>query len=151
MALRIPILEMHDVAATERARPVSIRRLLARRRPENLPPLFLSRELVGVGVSMRRLVAHQLHKPLFRSSLDLEHHCPLQRAQPVVDEKKRHEDRGDADGHEPLIADVTWRMKHKSVRRKLVVELSDERFESRAIEPQAELGDAPFEKFRVAE
>ena len=57
------------------------------------------------------------------------------------------EDRRDADGHEPLIADVTWRMKDKPVRRKLVVELPDERVECRAVEPQAELGDAPFEQF----
>jgi hypothetical protein len=38
-------------------------------------------------------------------------------------------------------------MKDKPVRRKLVVELPDERVECRAVEPQAELGDAPFEQF----
>src|SRR5213079_2144605 len=42
MALRIPVFEMHNVAATERPRPVSIRRLLARRLSENLLPLFLA-------------------------------------------------------------------------------------------------------------
>ena len=66
-------------------------------------------------------------------------------------EKKRHEDRRDADRHEPFIADVTRRMKHQPVRRKLVVKLLDERFERRALEPQAELGDAAFEKFLVAQ
>src|SRR6266478_6005764 len=129
MTLRIPILEMHDIAATERARPVSVRRFLARRRSESLLPLFLTRKLIGVGVSVPRLMPHQFHKPLARPSLDLEHHRPLQRAQAVVDEKKRHEDRRDTDGHEPFIADVTWRMKHKSLCRKLVVELPDKRVE----------------------
>src|SRR5437773_8789092 len=151
MALRIPVFEMHDVAATERPRPVSIRRLLARRLSENLLPLFLARKLVSVGVRVSRLVSHQLHKPLFRSALDLEHHRPLQRAQPVVDEKKRDEDRRDADWHEPLIANVRWRMKRESICRKFVVELPDERFECRAVEPQPELGDAAFEKFLVAQ
>jgi hypothetical protein len=42
-------------------------------------------------------------------------------------------------------------MKHKPVRRKLFVELLDEWFERRAFEPQAELGDAAFEKFLVAQ
>src|SRR5205814_8043783 len=81
MTLRIPVFEMHDVAAAERARPVSVRRLLARRRSESLLPLFLARKLVGIGVGVPRLVPYQLHEPLFRSALDLEHHRPLQRAQ----------------------------------------------------------------------
>src|SRR5439155_22895672 len=150
MTLRVPILEMHDIAPTKRARSVSVRRFFARRRSKNLLPLFLARKLIGVGISVPRLVPHQLHKPLFRSALDLEHHRPLQRAQPVVNEKKRDEDRGDADWNEPLIANVTWRMKHESVRRKLVVELTDERFNRRAVQSQAELGDAAFEKILVA-
>src|SRR5207253_3439251 len=144
-----PVFEMHDVAAAERARPVSIRRLLARRGSENMPPLFLSRELVSVSVSMPRLVPHQLHKPLFRSALDLEHHRPLQRPQPVVDEKKRHEDRRNANWHEPFITDVTRRMKHKTVGRKLLVELPDELLECSALEAQAELGDTALDKFLV--
>src|SRR5438477_8555018 len=151
MALRIPVFEMHDVTAAERARPVSIRRLLARRLSENLLPLFLARKLVSVGVGVPSFVPHQLHKPLFRPPLDFEHHRPLQRAQPVVDEKKWHEDRRDADWNEPLIANVTWRMKHQAVRRKLVVKLLDKRFECRALESQAELGDAAFEKILVAQ
>src|SRR5580765_8420122 len=56
MALRVPILEMHDVTAAKRARPISIRRFLARCRPENLPPLFLARKLIGVGVGVPRLM-----------------------------------------------------------------------------------------------
>ena len=60
---------------------------------------------------MRRLVPDQFHEPLRRPALDFEHHRLLQRAQPVVHEKKRHEDRRDADRHEPFIADVTGRMK----------------------------------------
>src|SRR6266478_7524304 len=58
MTLRVPILEMHDVATAERARPISIRRLLARCRPENLPPLFLARKLIGIGVGVSRFVPH---------------------------------------------------------------------------------------------
>ena len=68
-----------------------------------------------------------------------------------MNEKKWHEDRRDPDGHEPFIADVNWRMEHKAVRQKLVVELPDERFEPRALKPQAELGDAAFQKFLVAQ
>src|SRR5207249_4590981 len=151
MTLSVPILEMHDVTAAERARPVSVRRLLARRRPENLPPLFLACKLVGVGVGVPGLMPHQLHKPIFRSSLDLEHHRPLQRPQPIVDEKKRNENRRNTDRHEPFIADVTRGMKHESVRRKLVVELLDQWFDRRALEPQTELGDAAFEKILVAQ
>src|SRR6266542_5374225 len=118
MALRIPILEMHDVAAAEWARPVSIRRLLVRRLPENPLPRFLALKLVSVAVGVSRLVPHQFHEPLWSLALDLEHHRPLQRAQPIVDEKKRHEDRRDPDGHEPFIADVGWRMKREPVCRK---------------------------------
>src|SRR5438552_10848273 len=151
MTLRVPILEMHDIAPTKRARSVSVRRFFARRRSKNLLPLFFARKLIGVGVSMPRLVPHQFHKPLARAALDLEHHRPLQRAQPVIDEKKRHEDRRNADRHEPFIADVTWRMKRESLSRKLVVKLPDEWFERRALEPQAELGDAAFEKILVAQ
>ncbi len=93
----------------------------------------------------------QFHKPLRRPALDLEHHRLLQLPQPVVHEKKRHEDRRDPDRHEPFIADMTWRMKDQPVRRKLVVKLPDERFDRRALEPQPELGDAALEKFLVAQ
>ena len=82
---------------------------------------------------------YQSHEPVGRLSLDFEHHRPLQRAQPVVHEKKRNEDRRDTDRHEPFIADVSWRMKRESLGRKLIVKLPDERFERRALEPQTEL------------
>jgi hypothetical protein len=42
-------------------------------------------------------------------------------------------------------------MKDKPMRRKLIIELLDERFECRALEPQAELGDAAFEEIWVAQ
>ena len=67
---------------------------------------------------MRRLVPDQFHEPLRRSALDFEHHRPLQRAQPVVHEKKRHENRRDADRHEPFIADMTRRMKDQALAPK---------------------------------
>ncbi len=71
---------------------------------------------------------------------------PLQRAQPVVDEKKRNENRRDADGHEPFIANMTGRMKREALGRKLVVKLPDERLQRRALKPQTELGDAALEE-----
>ena len=151
MALRIPVVEMHHVAAAKRARPIKARRLFVRRLPESLLPLFLALKLIGVAVSVCRLVSHQFHEPLCRLALDLEHHRPLQRAQPVVHEKKRHEDRRDPDRHKPFIADVTRRMKREPMRRKLVIELTDERFERRSLEAQPELGDAALEKFVVAQ
>ncbi len=42
-------------------------------------------------------------------------------------------------------------MKGEPFRRKLVIELPDERFEWRALEPQTERGDAAFEKLLVAQ
>ncbi len=75
----------------------------------------------------------------------------LERAQPVVDEKKRNENRRNADRHEPFIADVTRRTKDQSVRVELVVKLPDERLERGALELQTELGDAALEKFLVAQ
>src|SRR6266536_5538651 len=147
MRLRVPILEMHDVAATERARPVGIWRLLVRRLPESLLPRFLALKLVSVAVGVSRLVPHQFHEPLWSLALDLEHHRPLQRAQPIVDEKKRHENRRNTDGHEPFIADVGWRMKREPVGRKLLVKLSDERFQCCSLEAQAEHRDPALEKF----
>ena len=101
---------------------------------------------------MRRLVPHQFHEPLGRPALDLEHHRLFQRTQPVVDEKERNENRRDADRHEPFIADVTGRTTAPArVRCKLVVKLPDERFQRGAFEPQAEFGDAAFEKFLIAQ
>jgi hypothetical protein len=83
-------------------------------------------------------VSHQFHEPLRCSPFDFEHHRPLQRAQPVVNEKKWNEDRRYADGDEPFIADVTWRMKHQFLCRKFVVQLSGERLKRRALQPQSE-------------
>jgi hypothetical protein len=42
-------------------------------------------------------------------------------------------------------------MKHQPVRRKLLVKLLDEWLDRRALEPQAKLGDASFEKVLVAQ
>ncbi len=113
MALRIPVVEIHDITAAERARLIKTRRLFARRPPESLLPLFFPRQLIGIAVGMRRLMPHQFHEPLGRPALDLEHHRLFQRAQSIVDEKKGNENRRDADRHEPFIADVTGRMQHQ--------------------------------------
>ena len=61
-------------------------------------------------------------------------------------QEKRHEDRRDADRHEPFVADVAGWMKNQALCRKLIVKLFDQRLERRPLEPQPELGDAAFEK-----
>ena len=151
MALRIPVVEMHDVGAAVRTRTVELRRLLGRSQAESLLPFFLPVELVGVGVGVRRLVAHQLHEPLRRLALDFEDHLALELAQPVMHEKERNEDRRDADRHEPFVADVAGRMKRQPLLRKLVVKLLDERLEFAAFELQAELGNLFLQQLVVAE
>src|SRR5213079_1650082 len=77
MALRIPVIEIHHITAAKRAWSVSVRGFLARSASENVPPSFLSRNLVGVVVGVRRLVPDQFQKPFFCSAFDLEHHCAL--------------------------------------------------------------------------
>ena len=151
MTLRVPILQMHHVTATERARPVRVRRFLTRCLPETLLPFFPARQLIGIHVSVTRLVPHQFHKPLRRFAFHFEHHRALQRAQPVVHEKERNENRRDADRYKPFIAYVTRRMKQESLCRKLVIKLPDQRFECRSLEPQAKRGDTAFEKFLIAQ
>ena len=60
---------------------------------------------------MGGFVPDEFHEPLGRAAFNLEHHRSLQCAKPIVDEKKRQEDRRYADGHKPFIADVTGRPK----------------------------------------
>ena len=86
-----------------------------------------------------------------RPALDFEHHRLLQLPEPVVDEKERHEDRRDADRHEPFIADVTGRKERQALGRKLLVKLPDERLDRRVLQQQPELGNAALEKFLVAQ
>src|SRR5439155_5292833 len=106
MTLRVPVFQMHHITATEWARPVSVRRFLPRCLPETFSPFFPARQLIGIRVSVTRLMPHQFHEPLRRSAFDFEHHRALERAQPVVHEKKWNENRRDADRYKPLIADV---------------------------------------------
>src|SRR6266404_1124073 len=100
---------------------------------------------------MTGLVPHQFHEPLRHLTLDFEHHLPLQHAEPIVDEKERNEDRWDPDRHEPFIANMGWWMKHQSLCRELIVKLSDEWLERRALEPQPKLGNTTLEKLLVAQ
>ncbi len=109
MTLRVPIIEMHDVAATKRPRMVDIGRLLARGPAKGLLPFFLSRQLVGVTVGVGGFVPDESHEPLSGSALHFEHHRFLQRAQPIVHQKKRNENCRDADRNKPFVADVTRR------------------------------------------
>ena len=106
--------------------------------------------MVGVVVSMRRLVADQFHEVIGSFAFDFEHHFPFQRPQPVMHEKKRNENRGNPDRHKPFIADVTARMKDESFRRKLVVQLLNQWLEGRPLKSQPELGDADLEQLLVA-
>src|SRR5436309_13010283 len=145
MPLCVPIYKIYDVTATERTRPVSVRRFLLRSMAKQLSPFFLSSEPIGIHVSVTRLVSHQFHEPLRRSAFHFEHHRALQRTQPLVDEKKRNENRRDTDRYEPFIANVTWRMKHQALYRKLVVKLPNKWFECRALKLQGERGNAAFE------
>ena len=69
---------------------------------------------------------------------DFEHHRALECAQPVVHQKKRNKDRRNPNWDEPFIANMTRRMKHQAFCRKLIIEVPDERFECRALEPQSE-------------
>src|SRR4029450_7091713 len=97
MTLRIPILKMNDVATAEWAWPVSVRRFLPRCLPETLLPFFPTRQLISVHVSVPRFMPHQLHEPLRRPTFNFEHHRALERAQPVVHQKKRNKDRSNTD------------------------------------------------------
>ena len=65
-------------------------------------------------------------------------------------EKKRNKDRRNPNRHEPFIADITRRMKHQPLRRKLIVKLLDERLQRRPLELESERGNAPLEQFLVA-
>src|SRR5262249_46640221 len=134
MTLRVPILKVNDVTAAKRPRPVSVRRFLTRCLPETLLPFFPARQLIRIHVSVPRLVPHQLHEPLGRLAFHLEHHRALQRAQPVVREKKWDKDGRYPNWNEPFIPNVTRRMKRQAFCRELVIELSDERFERGSLE-----------------
>ena len=66
-------------------------------------------------------------------------------------QKKRNEDRRNTNWDEPFIANVTWRMKHKAPRLKLLIKLPNEWFERRSFKLQAERGDAAFKKILIAQ
>jgi hypothetical protein len=66
-----------------------------------------------------------------------------------VHQKKRDEDRPDTNPHESFIADAT-RMKRKRLRRKFIAKLVDKRPQCRPPLAQAELGNAPLERFLIA-
>src|SRR6266550_6689849 len=151
MTLRIPVVEVHHITAAEWAGSIGIGCFIVGSLPKNLLPRFVARKVIGVVVSVGRLMPDQFHKPLFSSAFDLEHHCPLQRAQPIVDQKERHKDRRNTDRHEPFIADVTGGMKDEALGRKLIIKLFDQRLECRPLEPQTELGDAALEKLFVTQ
>src|SRR4029453_15485423 len=66
-------------------------------------------------------------------------------------QKERNKDRRNTDWDEPFIANMTWRMKHQALCRKLIVQLSDQRFERFSLKAQTKCGDPAFEKFLVAQ
>src|SRR5437763_485900 len=56
MTLRVPIVQVHDVTATEWPWPIKVRRFFVRSLSKNLRPSFIAGKMVGVVVSVRRLV-----------------------------------------------------------------------------------------------
>jgi hypothetical protein len=101
--------------------------------------------------AVRRPVPHQFHEPLRRLALNFEHHRPLQRAETIVHKEKRNENRRDPDRHEPLIADMGWRMKRESLGRKLRVKLLNQRLERRRLKRQPELGNPTLKQLLVSQ
>ena len=142
---------MDDVRAAVRTRAVKLRCLFVGTQPECPLPLFLLVEVISVGIGVRGLVAHQPHEPFRRFAFHFQHHPALEFAQPVVRQEKRNEDRRDADGHKPFVADVTRRMEGQALLRKLLIELLDERLKLGALQFQPEPGDFLFQQFLVAE
>src|SRR4051794_13050687 len=56
-----------------------------------------------------------------------------------------------SDRDEPFIPNVAWWMKRQAFCRKIIVELSDQRFERCPFKIQAEGGNAALEKFRITQ
>src|SRR4030095_4887777 len=129
MALCIPVVQMHDIRTAVRTGPVKRRCFLGGREPERALPFPLSVELICIGISVRCLMANQLHEPLRCSSFDLKNDLAFQLTQPVVREKEGDEDRRDADGDKPFVADVAGGMKREALLRKLAIKLLNERLE----------------------
>src|SRR5687767_1549045 len=100
---------------------------------------------------MRCFVPDQLHEPFRRFAFDLEHHLSLQLAQPFLREKEGNEDRRNADGHEPFVADVAGWMEEQSLLRKFVMKTLDERLQFRALQLQTELRNSSLEQLLVAQ
>ena len=116
VALGIPVVQVHHVGTAIRARPVKLRLLGGRQAEGALPLLFLV-ELIGVGTGVRGLVSHQPHEPFRRFPFHLEDHLALQSAQPVVHQKKRNENRRDADRNKPFVADVAGQLENQAFPR----------------------------------
>src|SRR5207249_3026836 len=114
-------------------------------------PFLFSRQPVGIHIGVTGLVPHQFHEPLWRLAFDLEHHRPLQRAEPIVYKEERNENRRNADRHEPLIANVRWWMKRESLGGKLRVKLLDQRLQRCRLKRQTQLRNPTLEKILIAE
>src|ERR1041385_3850207 len=95
MTLRVPVVEVHDIAAAEWLRMINVRRLIARSFAERFLPLFFARQIIRVAVGVGRFVPDQFHERLRRAAFHFEHHRFFERAEPLVNEKKRNEDRRD--------------------------------------------------------
>src|SRR5205807_4155841 len=91
------------------------------------------------------------HEPLRRFAFNFEHHRPLQRAEPIVHQEKRNENSRDTDRHEPFITDVGWGMKCELFGPELIIELSNQRLEWRAFEPEAERRNSPLQELLLGQ
>ncbi len=100
---------------------------------------------------MRRFVPDEFHEPFRRFAFDFKNDFTFELPQPVVREKERDENRRDADGHKPFVADVAGRMKGQPFLRQLVVKLLDQRLEQSAVELETELGDFSLQQLVIAQ
>src|ERR1041384_4875790 len=149
MTLGVPVIEMHDVGAAERARPIELRSFFCGTAAEDALPFAFFVKLIGVEVSMRGFVAHQAHEPIRSFAFDFEDDLAFELAQAFVGKKKRDENSWNADRNEPFVADVAGWLKGQAFLRKLLIKLLDERLEFGAFKLEAKLGDSLLEQLFV--
>jgi hypothetical protein len=100
---------------------------------------------------MRGFMPDEFHEPFFCFALDFENDFPFQVPKPVVRQKERNENRRNANGHKPFVAQVTRGMESKSLLSQLIVEALNQRLQRGAVEFEAELGDALLQQLVVAQ
>lgn len=151
MRLGIPVVKMDDVGTAIGTGAVKFGSVVGRSFAEDLLPLFFPGELVGVGVGVGGFVADELHEPVGGAPFDFENELEFELTEAFVDEVKGNENRGNADGDEPFVADVAGWMEGEILGAEFGVELLDEWLEFGAFDLEAELRNLALEQFVVAE